>query len=76
MENSKAAAFRKFLLDAPRLFLELGLLMGVISHIASFWTYRFPKGSRLEMDAAEYLDLLQEFDNSLDTEVKPVSHAA
>ncbi|MCU0881445.1 MAG: hypothetical protein MUF14_02125 [Hyphomonadaceae bacterium] len=76
VENSKAAAFRKFLLDAPRLFLELGLLMGVISHIASFWTYRFPKGSRLEMDAAEYLDLLQEFDNSLDTEVKPVSHAA
>ena len=36
--------FRDFLLSAPYMFLELGEKMGAISHIVSFWRYRFPGG--------------------------------
>ena len=39
--------FRDFLLSAPYMFLELGEKMGAISHIVSFWRYRFPKDRTL-----------------------------
>jgi hypothetical protein len=61
VEHGNAAAFRKFLLEAPLLFIRLGHSMGVMSHITSFWGFRFPNPSRLYMQAAEYLDLLTEF---------------
>jgi hypothetical protein len=63
--RSHAAAFRRFLLEAPRLFMELGHMMGVISHIASFWRYRFPTTASLEMEASEFADMLGEFESSL-----------
>ncbi len=65
VEHGNAAAFRKFLLEAPRLFIELGHSMGVMSHITSFWDYRFPNPSRLRMQASEFYELLNEFLTSL-----------
>jgi hypothetical protein len=65
VEHGNAAAFRKFLLEAPRLFIELGHSMGVISHITSFWDYRFPNPKRLHMQASEFLEMLNEFLTSL-----------
>jgi hypothetical protein len=57
--------FRDFLLSAPSLFLELGDKMGAISHIASFWRYRFPKGrTQLHpamVDAEELIAIFQDF---------------
>ncbi|GIU66838.1 hypothetical protein [Candidatus Phycosocius spiralis] len=61
VEHGNAAAFRKFLLEAPLLFVKLGYSMGVMSHITSFWDFRFPNPTRLYMQASEYLDLLTEF---------------
>ena len=61
VEHGNAAAFRKFLLEAPLLFIRLGHSMGVMSHITSFWDFRFPNPGRLYMQGAEYLDLLTEF---------------
>jgi hypothetical protein len=61
VEHGNAAAFRKFLLEAPLLFIKLGHSMGVMSHITSFWDFRFPNPGRLYMQSAEYLDLLTEF---------------
>lgn len=65
VEKSHAAAFRRFLLEAPRLFMDLGHIMGVIGHITSFWKFRFPPGGPLELDAQELADMLGEFDSSL-----------
>jgi hypothetical protein len=65
VEHGNAAAFRKFLLEAPRLFIELGHSMGVISHITSFWDYRFPNPNRLHMQASEFHEMLNEFLTSL-----------
>jgi hypothetical protein len=65
VDHGNAAAFRKFLLDAPALFVELGHRMGVVSHIASYWAYRFRPGAPLQAEVGEFIDLLQEFDLSL-----------
>ncbi|MEP6830195.1 MAG: hypothetical protein ABI963_07635 [Rhizomicrobium sp.] len=53
--------FRDFLLSAPHMFLELGEKMGAISHIVSFWRYRFPKDQPSLVDAEELSTIFQDF---------------
>ncbi len=65
VEHGNAAAFGKFLLEAPRLLAELGNSMGVISHITSLWEYRFPNSNHLNMRASEFHEMLNEFLTSL-----------
>lgn len=65
IERAHAAAFRKFLLDSPTLFLELGHLMGSVVHITSFWGYKFRDNSKLTLEAEEYEELLIEFISGL-----------
>ncbi|MBU1376730.1 MAG: hypothetical protein KKE02_16060 [Alphaproteobacteria bacterium] len=60
-----AVAFRDFLLSAPAMFLELGERVGMISHIASFWRYRFPPGASFRAKSDDVLDLLQDFETGL-----------
>jgi len=59
--------FRKFLLNAPGLFLEIGEKMGVLSHIASFWRFRFPDPARAAVDAEELITILHDFAKGLPT---------
>ncbi|OYU77229.1 MAG: hypothetical protein CFE32_06575 [Alphaproteobacteria bacterium PA3] len=65
VDKGNTAAFRRFLLDAPVLFIELGHSMGIISHISSFWAYRFNKDKEKNVEVQEYLDILREFENGL-----------
>lgn len=58
-------AFRDFLLRAPELFISLGEKVGVISHISSFWRYRFPKGRPATCGVDEALDILQDFESGV-----------
>ena len=53
--------FRDFLLSAPYMFVELGEKMGVISHIVSFWRYRFPAGVQPKIDAEELTAVFTDF---------------
>jgi hypothetical protein len=57
--------FREFLQASPTQFLELGERLGVLSHIASFWRFRFPADAPPEAQAEEALELLQEFEANL-----------
>jgi hypothetical protein len=63
--NGRPQAFREFLLKAPSMFLGLGENVGVVSHIASYWRYRFPQGRHLETPLDEVAGILQEFEVSL-----------
>lgn len=65
VEQGNTAVFRQFLLDAPVLFIELGHSMGIISHITSFWAYRFNKEKERHIEVQEFLDILREFENGL-----------
>jgi hypothetical protein len=68
LDRGKAAAFRKFLLEAPRLFVKLGTCMGSISHIESHWANCFPQGARLTSNSVEFSFLMSDFQQSLQPE--------
>jgi hypothetical protein len=59
--NQAPKNFRDFLLSAPHMFLELGEKLGAISHIVSFWRYRFPQGGHASIDAEELSAIFQDF---------------
>jgi hypothetical protein len=61
--------FRDFLLGAPALFLDIGDRMGAISHITSFWNYRFPEGVPRAAHAEELATIFQDFTKGLTDEV-------
>ena len=63
--DGNATAFRDFLLRSPGMLMALGEGSGVVSHIASFWRFRFPKGKPLEAGVEELLDILQDFEMGL-----------
>lgn len=65
INHGDGVAFRDFLLASPGMFLELGERIGMISHIATFWRYRFPPGASLRASADDVLDLLQDFETGL-----------
>ena len=60
--------FRKFLLDAPALFLDIGEKMGALSHITSFWNYRFPVGAPRAAHADELIVIFQDFSRGIAAE--------
>jgi hypothetical protein len=64
-QDGNATAFRDFLLRSPEMLVALGEGTGVVSHIASFWRFRFPKGKPLEANVSELLDILQDFEAGL-----------
>ena len=65
IDNGRPQAFRAFLLNAPEMFLSLGERVGVISHIASYWRYRFPEGRTPTAQVDEAIDILQDFEEGL-----------
>jgi hypothetical protein len=57
--------FRNFLLDAPRLFMQLGEQLGAMQHLVSFWRYRMPKGKPRIIGHDELADLFHDFEDGL-----------
>lgn len=64
-DHSRPLAFREFLLKAPHMFLTLGEKIGAISHIVSFWQFRFAAGKQIELSVGDALDLFADFDSNL-----------
>jgi hypothetical protein len=60
-----ANAFRDFLLASPHLFEKLGECCGAVSHVTTFWRFRFPTGRPLQAFAPELLSILQDFEDGL-----------
>jgi len=72
--NGQPQSFRNFLLKAPGLFFELGERLGAVQHIVSFWRFRCPTHSRAKISADELVELLADFESSLD--FQPVEEKA
>lgn len=66
LAEGQPSAFRAFLLRAPSLFIPIGEAVGVIKHVDSFWRFRFPDDPRPLMDAEEAIEVLHEFEVTLD----------
>lgn len=71
VHSQSAKSFRDFLLSAPLIFLELGEQLGVISHIVSFWRYRFPPGSQHCIDAEDLAAILLDFATGFGERMQP-----
>jgi len=66
VDGENPGPFRRFLLDGPGLFFELGESIGILSHIGSFWVYRMnSKVHTHRLTPTEYADILLDFDDSL-----------
>jgi hypothetical protein len=65
VRDSNPLGFRDFLLRSPGMFLSLGACVGGVSHITSYWNYRFKDGAPGPMSTAELMDILSEFHASL-----------
>ena len=70
IERQDPKLFREFLLGAPKLFLDIGDKMGAMSHITSFWNYRFPAGAPKSADAEELITIFQDFTKGLTAETR------
>ncbi|MDV6330945.1 hypothetical protein [Asticcacaulis sp. 201] len=57
--------FRTFLINGPAMFFELGENVGVLSHIASFWSYRMGGSRTHRLSLLEFAELLIDFEESL-----------
>jgi hypothetical protein len=65
IDAKNPADFREFLLKAPSLFLEIGEKVGGLSHVASFWNYRFPNAMSKSAEPDELIVLFSDFAQSL-----------
>jgi hypothetical protein len=66
LADGQPGAFRAFLLKAPSLFIPMGEAVGVVRHIDSFWRFRFPGEVAAVMDADEAIEVLHDFETTLD----------
>ena len=76
LTDGNAVAFRDFLLKSPEMFMALGEGAGTVSHVASFWRFRFPEGKPLLATMGELLEILQDFEAGLGADPHPLSYAA
>ena len=74
--EGNAVAFRDFLLKSPEMFLSLGEGCGLVSHIATYWRYQFPRGKPLAANVVQLMDVLQDFEASLGAETPEQQAAA
>ncbi len=58
-------AFKRFLLSAPSLFVQLGDSIGQLQHIVQFWRYRTHTLGDTPIPFDEYADLLRDFEDGL-----------
>jgi hypothetical protein len=65
IDHKDPKKFREFLLSAPSLFVEIGEKIGAMSHVSSFWRYRFPEGTPRVADAEELITLFIDFAQSM-----------
>jgi hypothetical protein len=63
--DGQPQAFREFLLEAPSRFVDLGERLGAVSHITSFWSFRFPQGRLPVISSEELVDIFTDFEASL-----------
>jgi hypothetical protein len=73
--EGNALAFRDFLLKSPEMFLSLGDGCGLVSHIATYWRYQFPRGRPLAANIIQLVDTLQDFEISLGTDTHEIQPA-
>ena len=68
-QTQNPAAFREFLLSAPKMFIELGDALGQLTHIVEFWSYRKSMDKQNRIPRTDYYSVIHGFAESLAVQV-------
>jgi hypothetical protein len=60
--NGKPLAFANFLKRTPEMFILIGERMGALSHVASYWRFRFPEGGMEPISPDELFEIVRDFE--------------
>ena len=60
--NGKPLAFSNFMKRTPEMFVLLGERIGALSHVASYWRFRFPQGVVEKISTEELLEIVRDFE--------------
>jgi hypothetical protein len=63
--NGKPLAFANFLRKTPDMFILLGERIGALSHVASYWRFRFKEGSDEPILMDELFEIVRDFEYTL-----------
>ena len=63
--NGKPLAFANFLRKTPDMFIILGERIGALSHVASYWRFRFAEGSDEPVLLDELFEIVRDFEYTL-----------
>jgi hypothetical protein len=63
--NGKPLAFANFLRQTPDMFVLLGERIGALSHVASYWRFRFKEGSDEPILMDELFEIVRDFEYTL-----------
>ncbi|MGD0190429.1 MAG: hypothetical protein ABSD74_06780 [Rhizomicrobium sp.] len=61
VHGGRPQLFRDFLLQAPRMFVQLGEKLGGLAHVTSFWRFRFPRRRVQPVDPETVISLYTDF---------------
>jgi len=76
LTEGNAIAFSRKSRKSPEMFMALGEGAGTLSHVATFWRYRFPEGKPIMAPMGEVIEILQDFEQGLGAEQHPLNYAA
>ena len=67
VQNQDPGTFRSFLLAAPDQFMQIGLPLGALQHMLSFWRYRFNPTQPQSVLPDELADLFADVEETMGT---------
>ncbi len=68
VERNEPLAFRNFLLNAPEMFINTGEHLAAITHLVSFWSFRFRDGVMMAVDSTEAVEIFTDLEDTLHTD--------
>jgi hypothetical protein len=63
--NGKPLTFSNFLRRTPEMFVLLGERIGALSHVATYWRFRFRQGVVGKIPTEELLEIVRDFERNL-----------
>jgi hypothetical protein len=63
--NGKPMAFANFLQHTPDMFVSIGEKLGALSHVTTYWRFRFPDGVAELVQQEELFEIVRDFEYTL-----------
>lgn len=75
VNEGQSAAFRRFLISAPDIFMDIGEEIGAIQHVVSYWTYWSKISNLSKVQVSELTDIFIDFEEGLSSSLHGKTNA-